>query len=175
MLAAECAWRILRAEHAQLRQLLASIRDAMEGGRWSRPGQDLTSLRWLLQCLYEFDNASHRPKGFTLLDTMRGRCAEADALIASLELERQHADSLLLQVLRLLDAIEQGNATAAAECAAMLEQYQSLMLRHLDQEDTALYSHTAQLLTAEEWSRVISSISRVLYATGDLPGDTSEL
>jgi len=37
---------------------------------------------------------------------------------------------------------------------------------HLDEEDTALHSHTAQLLTPEEWSEIVSSISSVLQSTG---------
>jgi len=50
--------------------------------------------------------------------------------------------------------------------AALLEQHRERVLRHLDQEDTLLCAQTEQLLTNEEWARVVSAISTVLYPAG---------
>jgi hemerythrin-like domain-containing protein len=167
MLAAETAWRVLRAEHARMRELLASIDAALQSDQWMRPGRALSSLRQLVKDLRTFDDSTHRPKGVVLLATLRGRSSEADDLLDKLDLSGRQCEHLLSQALVLLDAVEQGDEGAAAQCASVLEQHRSLMHVHLDEEDTVLHSHTAELLTPEEWSRIVSSISSVVEAVAD--------
>ena len=67
MLAAECAWAILRSEHARIRSLLALIEQAIE-----RPGQIpsetlAASLLVLIERLEVFESRTHRPKGVVML------------------------------------------------------------------------------------------------------------
>jgi hemerythrin-like domain-containing protein len=155
MLASESAWRVLRAEHARLRDLLASIAAARQREQWK-------ALPALIQSFRAFEDATHRPKGVVLLATLRGRSAEADGLLDSLEGDSERCDALLMNALALLDRIEGGDEQAGAQCAAVLETHRELMLAHLEREDTLLHSHTARLLTPEEWSRVVSSISSVV-------------
>jgi len=164
MLAARCAWTILRAEHAQMRQILASIAEALRIVHWSKPGPALTRLRQLVESLQSFDLESHRPKGIALMEALRGRSPEADRLLTVLEQERERDDALLVQALGMLDAVAGGNESAGVDCAAILTRYRERVLRHLDQEDTLLCAHTEQLLTEEEWSLVVSAISSALYA-----------
>jgi hypothetical protein len=38
------------------------------------------------------------------------------------------------------------------------------MLSHFEREDTLLHSHTAQLITREEWAAVVSSMSAAMGA-----------
>jgi hemerythrin-like domain-containing protein len=166
MLAAESAWRVLRAEHDRMRELLASIGEALRSEQWKRPGPSLVSLRQLVRSLQTFDDSTHRPKGVVLLATLRRRSSEVDALLDRLELTADQCDRLLSQALALLDAVEQGDERAAAECASVLERHRDLMQVHLDEEDGVLHSHTAQLLTPEEWSLIVSSISSVVKSTG---------
>ena len=166
MLAAESAWRILRAEHARMRDLLSSIEDRLRSDQWKRPGPSLSMLRQLIQTLQDFDDSTHRPKGVVLLAALRGRSRDADELLDRLDRTGRQCEGLLIQALALLDAIEQGDERAATPCAASLAQHRGLMQVHLDEEDTALHSHTAQLLTPEEWSEIVSSISAVLESTG---------
>lgn len=162
MLAVESAWRVFRAEHNRLRQLLVSIHETLQSDLWKRPGSRLSSLRQLLLSLQAFDAATHRPKGVVLLSTLRGRSPEADDLLDQLGLMREQCDRLLSQALACLDAVERGDERAAADCARLLAQHRSLMVEQLDREDGLLHSHTAQLLTSEEWSSVVSSISSVI-------------
>ena len=123
MLSSECAWRVLHAEHASMRELSDSVDAALRGDGWRRPGPGLEAVRAPLQRLQTFDDATHRPKGVVLMATLRGRSAQADAL---------------------------------------LDEHRATLLHHLEQEDTLLHSHTARLLTAAEWSKVVSSISSVV-------------
>ncbi|TFZ07458.1 hemerythrin domain-containing protein [Ramlibacter henchirensis] len=161
MLAAGSAWRILEAEHVQLRQLLAAIDRVLSGGdAWKHGGPQLNLLRHRIRAFQDFEVGTHRPKGVVLLGSVRGRSAEADQLLDVLDHESQLCEQLLAQVLELLDKIEQGGGGEAGEVASLLNQHRELMLGQLDREDTALRSYTAQLLTSDEWSSVASSISR---------------
>lgn len=159
MLASGSAWRVLEAEHEQLRRLLDAIMCHLEGATGKPPGLDLASLRALVQEFQEFETRTHRPKGIVLLESVRGRSADADRLLDEIEGESQACDQLLSQAVVL---IEQGLAGGAADpgaIGALLRQHRDLMARQLEQEDTALRAYTAQLLTSQEWSRVASSIS----------------
>jgi hemerythrin-like domain-containing protein len=164
MLAAASAWRILEAEHTRLRQLLAEIESVLESGDWQQPGPQLDQLRQLIQEFLDFED-EHRPKGVVLLGSLRGRLAEADQLLDVLDDESQQGDRLLTQVLELLGSVEQGGKVDAGEVESLLQQHRELMKQHLDREDTVLRSYTAQLLTSEEWSAVVSSISSVVRTT----------
>ena len=160
MLAAGSAWRILEAEHGQLRRLLADIARVLDDGGWKQPGPRLESLRDLIHRFQDFETRTHRPKGVVLLGATRGRLPEADELLDALEHEGRRCEELLNQALQLLRAVEAGDAGRAGEVASLLRQHRERMTRALDQEDTALRSYTSQLLTSEEWSQVVSSISR---------------
>src|SRR6267142_3844968 len=120
MLAAESAWRVLRAEHSRMRELLSSIDEALQSDQWKRPGRSLLLLRHLVQSLQSFDNSTHRPKGVVLLATLRGRSSEADELLERLELTGRRCERLLSQALALLDVVEQGDERAAPQCASVL-------------------------------------------------------
>jgi len=166
MLAAESAWRVLRAEHSWMRQWLSSIGEVLQSHQWKHPGGALVSLRQLVQRFQNFNDSTHRPKGVVLVATLRRRTSEVDELLDRLELTGNHCKRLLTRALALLDAVERGEKCAAAECESVLEKHRSLMQAHMDEEDTELHSHTARLLTPDEWSRIVSSISSVVESTG---------
>jgi hemerythrin-like domain-containing protein len=153
---------VLRAEHACMRELLRAIDEELSSDRWRHADPQPASLLRLLQCLRSFEDAVHRPKGVALLDTLRGRCAEVDALLERFDAENRRCDGQLHQALDLLEHLREGDRRAAAACAELLRQHRMLMLRHLDEEDTVLPAHTARLLTPEEWSNVVSSMSAVV-------------
>jgi len=164
MLAARCAWTILRAEHTQIRRRLASIAATLRGECWTQPGPALTRLRHLIESLQSFDLACHRPKGLGLMEALRGRSPDAERLLAVLERERAFDDALLVQALGMLHVIADGDARIGVDCAAILKQHRERVLRHLEQEGTLLCALSEALLTDEEWSLVVSGISSVLYA-----------
>lgn len=161
MLAAASAWRILAAEHARLRVLVDTIAGIIEGGGWQQPGPRLERLRALIREFQEFEAGAHRPKGVVLLGSMRGRSAQADQLLDALDDESRRCEQLLAQALELLARPERGGGLDAPAVASLLRQHRDWMVRHLDLEDTVLRSYTAQLLTPEEWSAVVSSMSSV--------------
>lgn len=162
MLAAECAWTILRAEHARMRELLSLLDRELKCGDWKRAGPAASSIVRLIERLQAFDEATHRPKGVVLVQILRGRAEEADELLDRLERQRERCDALLSLAKAKVAQARAGNAVAAAAVAELLEEHRRLMLDHLDQEDTLLHSQTAQLLTREEWAAVASSISEVI-------------
>ena len=162
MLASGSAWRILVAEHNRLRQLSASIHQVLDGDGWRQPGPQLQLLRRRIVEFQDFEAATHRPKGVVLMDSMRGRSEQADQFLEVLDHESQHCDELLARALALLDAIGPDGAGEPAEVVSLLRQHGELLLGQLDREDTVLRSYTAQLLTNEEWSAVVSSISSVV-------------
>ncbi len=163
MLASRCAWTILRAEHARMRELLASIADVMRDKQWSRRGSEVARLRQLIESLQSFDQASHRPKGIALMQALRGRSPDADQLLADLERDRDSDDASLSRAIATLDAVAAGSESAGSECETLLAQYRDSVLHHLEQEDTVLCAHSERLLTEQEWSLVVSQISSSLY------------
>ena len=163
MLASHCAWTILRAEHAQMRQLLASIAKLLEDKQWSRREPTVARLRQLIESLKSFDQASHRPKGIALVQALRGRSPDADRLLAELERDRASDDALLTRVIAMLGAVADGREIDPGDCERLLARYCESVLHHLDQEDTVLCAHSERLLTEQEWSHVVSEISSSLY------------
>lgn len=169
MLASRCAWTILRAEHDQMRQLLASIAELLQDKQWSRRGSEVARLRQLIESLQSFDQASHRPKGVALMQALRGRSPDADQLLADLERDRESDDALLSRALATLDTVAGGNEMAGRECETLLARYRESVLHHLEQEDTVLCAHSERLLTEQEWSHVVSQISSSLYPPSPEP------
>lgn len=145
-----------------MRQLSDVIDAALLSGGWRRPGPGLEGMRAPLQRLQTFNDVTHRPKGVVLRSTLRGRSPQADALLDELERDHGRCEQLIAQALALLDAIETGDAAAADALPAVLREHRDTLLHHLEREDTLLHSHTARLLTAAEWSKVVSSISSVV-------------
>lgn len=173
MLAAECAWIILRAEHTRIRELLALVEGTLKTGDWARPGPQAAALVELIERLQAFEEATHRPKGVVLLEILRGRSAEADQLLDELELESKHCDGLLSRAKAMLKPAESGATSESGETGergeagtveALLQEHRQLMHAHLDREDTLLHSQTALLLTGEEWAAVVSSMSAAMEA-----------
>ena len=163
MLASRCAWAVLRAEHARIRQRLGSIGKELQDGQWSRRAAAVLRLRQLIESLQSFDQGSHRPKGIALVEALRGRSLEADRLLTDLECNRESDDALLTQAIARLDAVAGGNESAGGDCERLLTLYCERVLHHLDQEDTVLCAHSERLLTEQEWSLVASEISSSLY------------
>jgi len=164
MLAAECAWTVLRAEHARMRELLSLLERELKCGDLKRPGSAAVRIVRLIERLQDFDEATHRPKGVALVGVLRGRSAEADDLLARLERQRERCDELLSQAKAMLERAQSGDALAATAVENLLAEHRRLLLDHLDKEDTLLHSHTALLLTREEWAAVVSSISKAMRA-----------
>jgi hemerythrin-like domain-containing protein len=164
MLAAECAWAILRAEHARTRELLARLDTAMTSEDGARAGRQATSAIEVIERLQAFEESTHRPKGVVMLNKLRGRSGEADDLLDQLDSESERCSGLLSQAKAILKLAEAGDARAAMEAEALLQQHRQLMHVHLDKEDTLLHSQTALLLTPEEWAAVVSSISTEVRA-----------
>lgn len=163
MLAARGAWAVLRKEHAQIRRLLDSIAESLNGGQWRQPGAALGQLRERIEALKAFDHSQHRPKGDALVGSLRGRSPEADRLVDQLEAARDHDDELIDKALAKLNAVALGEQGVCADIESLLAQHREYVLRHIEQEETLLCEQTEQLLTADEWSRVVSSISSALY------------
>ncbi|AGU49482.1 putative hemerythrin HHE cation-binding domain-containing protein [Variovorax paradoxus B4] len=160
MLAAECAWAILRAEHVRTRELLARLETAMKARGEASVQQRARAAIEVIERLQAFEETTHRPKGVVMLNMLRGRSSEADRLLDQLDSESECCSGLLSQAKTVLERAEAGNASAAVEADALLQQHRQFMYVHLDKEDTLLHSQTALLLTAEEWAAVVSSISK---------------
>jgi len=164
MLAAECAWAVLRAEHNRIREGLALIDGALRTGTWTRPEQRATTLIELIERLQEFEKTTHRPKGVLLVEVLRGRSPEADELLNQLALESRHCDSLLAHCKSMLKLVAAGEIGTIRAIETLLQEHRQLMHAHLEREDTLLHSQSAMLLTREEWARVVSSISKAIAA-----------
>jgi hemerythrin-like domain-containing protein len=168
MLSAQSAWRILQTEHDRIRELVSAIDRANAANLWRYLDPQRSELRRLVHELQTFEDATHRPKGELLLAMLRGRAPEADRLLDELDIERSQSDRLLARAFEILEApVARLDAAAADECAEALRRYRDLELGQLEREDTLLRSYTAQLMTADEWSRIVSSMSAVLtHASG---------
>ncbi|AKJ29338.1 hemerythrin domain-containing protein [Caldimonas brevitalea] len=164
MLAAQCVCSLLQAEHSVIRQTLATLDEVLRAQGWRQPGAPLNKLRTLMRFLKSFQDGNHRPKeNDHLLPVMRGRCTEADRVIAALEDAQLQGNQLLSRALRLIDGVAAGEAALAVEFAAVMKQHEAQVLRQLDSEDHVLFSLARQLLSEEEWSTIASAMSRMPY------------
>lgn len=168
MLAAESAWRILRLEHLRLRELSDTIQRTLTVPDWFNRDRQRHLLRALILGLQTFNDAAHRPKGVALLEALRQH-TDLTGLLDELDRHQARCDELLVQALRLLDAVDQGDRPAADRCAATLQEHHRVLLLHLDQEDTVLQPQTNERLTPDQWSEVASSISLVVNGGGTAP------
>jgi hemerythrin-like domain-containing protein len=159
MLAAQAAWAILESEHAYMRRLLAAIESLLQGEGWFSPGQAHCRLRELILELESFDEASHRPKGSSMLQALSGRSSSADGALSVLSLDRARNDDMLRTAKATLDRLVEGDPRSRTDCLAQLTRYREGLLDQMAREETILRSHAQQLLTEEEWSRVVSDIS----------------
>jgi hemerythrin-like domain-containing protein len=164
MLAAECAWAVLRAEHARIREWLALVDGALRTGRPTRPEQWAAALIDIIERLQEFERTTHRPKGVMLVELLRGKSAQADELLNQLALESRHCDSLLAHCKSMLKLVAAGDIGTIRAIETLLQEHRQLMHAHLEREDTLLHSQSAMLLTREEWATVVSSMSKAIVA-----------
>ena len=159
MLAAECAWAVLKAEHSQTRQLLAEVQHRLAAPEVHDFRQRAVAALGAIHKLEAFESTVHRPKGLVLLASMRGRAADTDSLLEELESECEHCAKLLTQASALLSEAVHGEERAFSSAAQLLAEHRQVLMQHLHKEDTLLRSRTAQLLTREEWAAVASSMS----------------
>ena len=159
MLAAECAWAVLRSEHARIRSLLALIEQTLQRRAQTPPETLAASLLAHIEQLESFESTTHRPKGVIMVEIMRGRSPEAAQLLTRLEQESARCGQLLSRAKALVRRVPCEIGDGPAEIDTVLGEHRARMLAHLDQEDTLLHSQTALLLTAEEWASVASSAS----------------
>ena len=166
MLSVESAWRILHAEHARMHELIRAIESATLTDGWRRPGQALTSLIESVRYLQSFDDATHRPKGVALFAALRGRTPKADALIGRLTEDCEQRDKMLAEALGQLVEVGLGNAAAGDRAKRLLDQHGAMLHGDLELEDTALRDEATRLLSPQEWSAIVSSISAVIAEPG---------
>jgi hemerythrin-like domain-containing protein len=166
MLSAESAWRILHAEHARMHELVRVIESATLADGWRHQGRALTSLIESIRYLQSFDDATHRPKGVALFAALKGRAPQADSLITRLEKDCEQRDRMLAEALEQLVEVGQGNAAAADTAKHLLDQHRAILRGDLELEDTALRDEATRLLSPQEWSAIVSSISTVIASPG---------
>ncbi len=166
MLSVESAWRILHAEHARMHEFVRVIESATRADGWRHQGQALTSLIESIRYLQLFDDATHRPKGVALFAALRGRAPRTDALITRLEEDREQRDRMLVEALEQLAEVGLGNTAAADTAKHLLDQHCAMLRGDLELEDTALRDEATRLLSPQEWSAIVSSISAVIAAPG---------
>src|SRR5262245_56527577 len=121
MLAFESAWRVLSAEHAQMRDLVLELQRDAQGGRWRTQTAARAELLCKLQTLQVLDSERHRPKGIALVEALRGKSAETDALLESLEAAQAQCDGWLHEALALIGELEAGGQAAEAELDRVLD------------------------------------------------------
>jgi hypothetical protein len=166
MLAVDTAWAILEAEHAHMRRLLDGMDAILDEGHWDSDSRKRRELGELIATLVRFDQASHRPKGVALTDTMRGRSPAADEHLAQLGRERQRDDDLLREASRILSAWDEPDDDPDAgkdRCERLLRALRTGMLQQMRYEETLLRADAVALLSREEWSGVVSRISSSVH------------
>ena len=165
MLAVDTAWAILEAEHAHMRGLLDRMNALLDDAQWSRDQRERGELGQLMATLVQFDQASHRPKGLALMETMRGRSAVADEHLAQLGRERKRDDDLLREASDILAARAELGAGANARCAELLRAFSAGLMEQMRHEETLLRADATALLSPDEWSRVVSRISSTVHGS----------
>ncbi len=161
MLAAQCVCGILHAEHAVIRQTVATLADLTHGKRWREPGPELNHLKTQVQHLRVFDRLCHGPKDKHLWQPLWGRSDEGDLLLGSLEYTHERNADLLWRALTLLQSIERGDTHLGADFVLTLRRHGLGMLKQIDLEERELMRLARHLLREEEWAGVASLVSSV--------------
>ncbi|MGA0609624.1 hemerythrin domain-containing protein [Caldimonas sp. KR1-144] len=169
MLAVQMAWSLLEAEHRHMRAMLdEAVMLAGQGGGTCHAATARRVLP-LLDELEAFDKATHRPKGLTMLGTMKGRSAAADLHLDAMASARARADAALMHAKALLKAAADGDILAQSTCQSLLSGYREVLLQQMDEEETLLRRHAESVLTQEEWSLLVSEMSSRLAAARPPP------
>ena len=168
MLAAQCVFTLLSAEHSVIRRNLSALMDALKAGGWERPGAALDRLRDLVKFLHTYERDFHAGKEREcLLPALQGRSPEADRLVLEVELADAHHDVLLSRVLALLQALSRGESARAPELAELVRHYRAGVLQLQSIEEGDLFRIGQELLCGEDWSQIASAMSR---GPGRMPG-----
>ena len=161
MLAAQCVFTMLSAEHSVIRRNLSSMVEVLEAGGWERPGPALDKLSELVKFLHTYERDFHAGKEREcLLPALQGRCAEADRLVLEVELADAHHDVLLSRVLALLQALARNEVQRAPQLEQLLRHYRSSVLQLQSVEESELFHAGLELLCGEDWSQIASAMSR---------------
>lgn len=173
MLAAESAWRVLRAEHVRMRSAADAIASLLASPGWHVAGPQMQRLHEQIARLLAFSDTTHRPKGVVLLETLRRSAPALAPFLDELAADQATCDRLLAQAGRLLDAAARGEDGAAEQCRSLLQRHRTLLGAHLDREDSVLQRCTQDALSPEEWARVASAMSAVMRS-GAEPAEPPE-
>lgn len=161
MLAAQCVFTMLSAEHSVIRRNLSAVAEVLAAGGWERPGGQLNHLKELVKVLHTYERDFHASKEREcLLPMLQGRSPEADRLVLEVELADAHHDVLLSRALALLQALSRGEAARAPELAELLQHYRASVLQLQGIEEGDLFQVGQELLCGEDWSQIASAMSR---------------
>jgi hemerythrin-like domain-containing protein len=161
MLAAQCVFTMLSAEHSVIRRNLSSLMEVLASGGWERPGPALDQLAESVQFLHTYERDFHAGKEREcLLPALQGRCPEADRLVLEVELADAHHDVLLSRALALLQALARHESQRAPELEGLLRHYRASVLQLQSVEESELFRVGLDLLCGEDWSQIASAMSR---------------
>lgn len=161
MLAAQCVFTMLSAEHSVIRRNLSALMDLVRAGGWHRPGATLDRLGDLVKFLHTYERDFHAGKEREcLLPALQGRGPEADRLVLEVELVDAHHGVLLSRALALLQALSRGDSARAPELAHLLGHYEAGVLQLQCIEEGELFRIGQHLLCGEDWSQIASAMSR---------------
>ena len=161
MLSAHCVCATLNAEHAVIRQTIASMDALLRGAAWRLPGDERERIGVLMRFLQVFDDTCHTPKERRLALALKGRSADADRLMGELVADRERDTALLSQALQLLLRLEAGNVVLLDSFFGVLQRHRADVLRRIHTEERSLQEMAKQLLSEDEWAQIASEMSWV--------------
>ena len=160
MLAAESAWRVLTAEHDQMRLYVRAITRRLETHDWSRAAE-VRQIRALVNSLRHFDDR-HRAKGPVLFAALRMHGDETCRFLDEIEAEGDECSRRLSLAVDRLNEVDSAKQSSVDDCVAAFRAHASLLSKHLDREDGELRRRALSELEPDDWSQIISSISAQL-------------
>ncbi|HZE92040.1 MAG TPA: hypothetical protein VE029_10110 [Rhizobacter sp.] len=159
MLSAHCVCATLNAEHAVIRQTIASLDELLRGAAWCQSSTEREHVAGLMRFLQQFDDSFHTPNERRLAVALKGRSVEADRLMNDLAADGERDTAMLSRALQLLPRLDADNAVLMDSFAGVFRQHRSDVLRRIQTEERSLQEMAKRLLSEDEWAQIASEMS----------------
>lgn len=155
---AQAALAILRDEHLAIGTVLYALRYLTQAKEAADLASRLPVLHAIVDYVVSYPDRWHHPKEETqLFKRLRQRTAEADVLIADLELEHCAGYSMIEALRSRLQAMERAEDGAAEQFRDAALRYAQFEWSHLRREEDLLFPIAEVHLLDEDWEAIHKS------------------
>ena len=149
------AVRIIRAEHAGIWRLLATMDRLVQDLRAGDRGPDTALYRSLFDYIEGFTDRMHHPKEDKyLFKALRERNPTSHAILDELQAEHRRGAEVIGRLRSLLDATTVHDPAARSEFCDALTRYTNFQREHIRKEETQVLPMARDSLEEADWAEI---------------------